>query len=478
MLRYARYDDISGQRRLRQLQVLDEARELRGARVLVGQAQQIAGMHRDPCRAAVRQALFPATFAADRHDLAEQAARRGRAQRYRHLRTQQQLLLLDPPATRLDLARVRLGVDAALAARLKLEVLDRVGDIGLLAGNPGRGEGAVEHLTGRSDERMAGEILLIAGLLTDEHHRRRHRAFAEHGLRRVLVEVAARARGGFVAQRFPGEFSIAADFHAVAGPFDHSALPCLRAGQQLWDQRGFRHVLPVFTRHLFEHRVHLDARRVEDAGVIGLPHFLDRIALRRLAAHCGRPFAQPRAVPVDRDLGGEDRPAHRGEAVDEEGGVGADDVMLGLEPRDIAVAVIVTYAAEADEGAHLVDVTPHRLGQTFEPADERVGMVLDQPRHVAQPPQQGVQQREPLGIVMKNRVAGQRDERTRHAQRRGGGGRRSGGRRRGREQILRRRADLPDDAVRRHVGGDQRARRLPPCVHVIGRGKGGDTHRP
>ena len=39
--------------------------------------------------------------------------------------------MVDPPAAGLHFAGVRLRVDAALAARLELEVLDRIGDVGL-----------------------------------------------------------------------------------------------------------------------------------------------------------------------------------------------------------------------------------------------------------------------------------------------------------------------------------------------------------
>ena len=100
------------------------------------------------------------------------------------------------PATsgRLDLAGVRLLVDAPLAARLEFEMLDRVGDVDAGAVDAGLGKRAVEQLAGRADERPAGEILLIAGLLADEHERRVARALAEHGLGRGLPERAALAR--------------------------------------------------------------------------------------------------------------------------------------------------------------------------------------------------------------------------------------------------------------------------------------------
>jgi len=50
-------------------------------------------------------------------------------------------------------AAVRLGVNPPLAARLPLEVLHRVGDVGLTPIDTGFLEGAIEQLAGRPDER-------------------------------------------------------------------------------------------------------------------------------------------------------------------------------------------------------------------------------------------------------------------------------------------------------------------------------------
>ena len=57
-------------------------------------------------------------------------------------------------------------------------------------------EDLVEHLAGRPDERLAGNILLVAGLLADEDDLRILRPFAEHGLRGVAPERAAAAALG------------------------------------------------------------------------------------------------------------------------------------------------------------------------------------------------------------------------------------------------------------------------------------------
>ncbi len=58
--------------------------------------------------------------------------------------------------------------------------------------------------------------------------------------------------------------------------------------------------------------------------------------------------------------------------------------MIGLEPGDVTLPVAVKRFAEAEERAHLVDVAADVLGDPVEPADERVGAVLEQFRLGAQ----------------------------------------------------------------------------------------------
>src|ERR687887_611324 len=103
-----------------------------------------------------------------------------------HLRRDDVELRVEPGPARGHLAPVRLLVDAPLAARLPLEVLDDVRDVGLPPVDPRLLERLVEDPAGRADERLPRLVLLVAGLLADEHHVRRPRALAEHCLRRVL----------------------------------------------------------------------------------------------------------------------------------------------------------------------------------------------------------------------------------------------------------------------------------------------------
>src|SRR3546814_16243823 len=95
-------------------------------------------------------------------------------------------------------------MEAPLAALRELEMLDRVGDVDLAAFDSGLVERAIEHPPRRADEGATGQILLIARLLADQHDRGADGAFAEHRLRRVLLERATRAALRLVAKRCPG----------------------------------------------------------------------------------------------------------------------------------------------------------------------------------------------------------------------------------------------------------------------------------
>src|SRR6476659_10158011 len=80
-----------------------------------------------------------------------------------------------------------------------------IGDIDLPAIDAGFFQRAVEHQPCRSHEWFAGKVFLVAGLLADQHHRDILRAFAEHGLRRMLPEMTGAAMAGLVAQSFETE---------------------------------------------------------------------------------------------------------------------------------------------------------------------------------------------------------------------------------------------------------------------------------
>ena len=170
-------------------------------------------MDRDPRLAALLEHVGLAAQGGDGDRLAEQRAGGGGAERDDERRPDQGQFLLEPPAAGTDLAGIGLFVDAALAPPLELEMLHRIGDVGPLARHAGLGQRLVEQLPGRTDERRAGQILLVARLLADEDQPRIERAFAEHGLGGAFVEIAAGAVHRFRAHRRPAFPDIVADLH-------------------------------------------------------------------------------------------------------------------------------------------------------------------------------------------------------------------------------------------------------------------------
>src|SRR6185312_5913916 len=130
----------------------------------------------------------------------EQLLRRGRSERDDQLGPDHGELGLEPRAARGQLARVGLLVQPSLAAGLPFEVLHGIGDVDLVAIDTGGHQRLVQEPSRRPDERVALPVLLIAGLLTDEHDARVTRPLAEHGLRRASIEVAAGTPGGLLPE--------------------------------------------------------------------------------------------------------------------------------------------------------------------------------------------------------------------------------------------------------------------------------------
>ena len=79
-------------------------------------------------------------------------------------------------------------------------MLDDVGDVDGLPVDAGVLERLVEELPRGADERLPGLVLLVAGLLPDEHGLCALASLAENGLRPALVEVARSAGGGRLAE--------------------------------------------------------------------------------------------------------------------------------------------------------------------------------------------------------------------------------------------------------------------------------------
>src|SRR3954470_3149261 len=125
--------------------------------------------------------------------LAEERLCSRRAEADEHLRLDRGQLGLEPRTTGHLLRPGRLRVDAPLAARLPLEVLDGVRHVGRRPVYPRQLESLVEDAPGGADEGSARLVLLIPRLLADEENPRFRRSLAEDGLRPRLPQGAAAA---------------------------------------------------------------------------------------------------------------------------------------------------------------------------------------------------------------------------------------------------------------------------------------------
>ncbi len=126
--------------------------------------------------------------------------------------------------------------------------------------------------------------------------------------------------------------------------------------------------------------------------------------------------------------------------------------------------------AEANEGAHLVDVAPHLLGEMVEPPPQRIGLVIDRRRCVAQPHQHRVEQREALGVAVEDHRPGQIEEALRHRERRQL--RRRQGIAGAAEQVPPFAVNVPDEGIGSDIGQCRSPRGIAPAFEIVGSGKG------
>ena len=131
---------------------------------------------------------------------AEQRLGGNGAHQHEHPRRERRELGRQPRAARDGLRARRLLVQAARAASLPPEVLDRVREVHAPAVDARRLHAVVEHAPGGSDERMPLRVLVIAGLLADQDELGIGGALAEHDLRALLPEIAAPAARGRATQ--------------------------------------------------------------------------------------------------------------------------------------------------------------------------------------------------------------------------------------------------------------------------------------
>ena len=164
------------------------------------------------------------------------------------------------------------------------------------------------------------------------------------------------------------------------GILDHLLGGASGAGDQRLNHRSLRQVPPVFLRHLRLHGLHLQPRRIEDAGVIAAARF----------PPAGPPTARRDlptpgvndsfvSVPMRADVRRQDRPGHVGEAPHEKrrGQLRQYDAPARTRRRS-AMSALAADFAEADESMHLVLVAAHGLCHPATLRDIAVGRDLHQ----------------------------------------------------------------------------------------------------
>src|SRR5205823_11530109 len=125
----------------------------------------------------------------------EQSGGGGGAQADEDLGTERRQLGVEPRPASGPLPSRRGLVDAHPAAGLPLEVLDDVGEIDPAPIDAGPSQCLVEDAPGGPHERLAGLVLLVAGLLAHQHQLGVGWAVAEDRLGGVPPQVTALAAG-------------------------------------------------------------------------------------------------------------------------------------------------------------------------------------------------------------------------------------------------------------------------------------------
>jgi len=142
-----------------------------------------------------------AAIPGDAKGAAEESLGGGGAEADDHLGLHLVELGIEPGTAGGDFVNAGSLVNAPFTARLPLEVLDRVGQVDIVATNAGVGEAAVEKKTGGTDKRHAFLIFAVAGLFADEDETGLRASRAEDGLRGVLEEGASLAVASGLLQR-------------------------------------------------------------------------------------------------------------------------------------------------------------------------------------------------------------------------------------------------------------------------------------
>ena len=293
----------------------------------------------------------------------------------RRCRVEQVQFLRQPLPARARVRRLRRLVQAVLAAALEAEVLHRVGQVTRVSrGMPSSSQRALEQLPGGAHERTAAQVLLVAGLLADEHDARvardlrrtpsaspapiagtrgsRGRARAAYRRSRRGRAVGCERARACVARGACGARSAIAS-HARAG-----------VAQQRGEQCGFGQVLPVLLRHLLPHHPQVQPRRIEDVRVVRAPQRFARVVGRRVGARARRRRSQRARRPSAR-CGTGVRIAQRMPAKRRaKNGATRSTMWCSGSNQATKASSLARHGAEAHEGVHLVQVAAHRLLQS------------------------------------------------------------------------------------------------------------------
>src|SRR5262245_40980778 len=195
-------------------------------------------MHRRQDARGERGSDEPPAIATDAELRPEQGLGGRGAEAHDDPRAYQRDLTFEPGTAGRDLTRVRLLVDAPLPARLPTEVLDHVGHVGLRAFDAGLLERPLQELAGGAHERPPGEVLLVPGLLADEHHRRVRSSFSEDGLGRPLPEVTRPTRRRFATQIGQGSRRDERRRSGLGGALPSSHRWAYRRARRRWRRAG------------------------------------------------------------------------------------------------------------------------------------------------------------------------------------------------------------------------------------------------
>jgi hypothetical protein len=158
-----------------------------------------------------------AALASDAELLPKQGLRSSGSKRHDHLWLYYGDFGFEPSPASFDFVRVRLLVDASFPLTFPLEMLHRIGYVGLAAIDASEFQSLIEQPSSRTYEWFAFEVFIVTGLLTDKHYFGVGFPLAEDCLRcifpkRTCLAIAAALRrevkDGFFGTRSSAEPSV------------------------------------------------------------------------------------------------------------------------------------------------------------------------------------------------------------------------------------------------------------------------------